>query len=123
MLLARPFMALRLLAHHAAPAGVRDRFAGRCDRCAPAEQLERLSCRSERLEGELAKGQVALSTVGQAHELVELLSESSRRAGYISPMPCRFIRIPSFEVGLLVPFTKRRTTTGRGPRVTRTAAD
>ena len=40
-------------------------------------ELEKLRRRNERLERELAKNQAALTIMGKAHELLELLSESS----------------------------------------------
>jgi len=40
-------------------------------------ELERLRRRNERLERELAKTEAALTIMGKAHELLELLSESS----------------------------------------------
>lgn len=40
-------------------------------------ELEKLKRRNERLERELAKTEAALTIMGKAHELLELLSESS----------------------------------------------
>ena len=40
-------------------------------------ELEKLRRRNERLERELAKNKAALTIMGKAHELLELLSESS----------------------------------------------
>ncbi len=40
-------------------------------------ELEKLRRRNERLERELAKTEAALTIMGKAHELLELLSESS----------------------------------------------
>ena len=40
-------------------------------------ELEKLRSRNERLERELAKNKAALVIMGKAHELLELLSESS----------------------------------------------
>jgi transposase-like protein len=46
-------------------------------RSAEQLELEKLRRRNERLERELAKNQAALTIMGKAHELLELLSESS----------------------------------------------
>jgi len=40
-------------------------------------ELEKLRRRNDRLERELAKTEAALTIMGKAHELLELLSESS----------------------------------------------
>ena len=49
----------------------------------PVEQVEldKLRRANERLERELAKNKAALMIMGKAHELLELLSESSEREG------------------------------------------
>jgi transposase len=48
-------------------------------------ELEKLRRRNERLERELAKNRAALNIMGKAHELLELLSESSDTEGPSTP--------------------------------------
>jgi transposase len=60
-------------------AGARDGLAPKAKARRSPEQveLERLRCRNERLETELAKTKLALEITGKAHALLELLSESA----------------------------------------------
>ena len=50
-------------------------------RSAEQVELDKLRRANERLERELAKNKAALMIMGKAHELLELLSESSEREG------------------------------------------
>jgi transposase len=70
-----------------AAAGLTDRrqSAARAAKKAENAELSRLQRENARLQGELAKTQTALSIMGKAHALLELLSESADSAPMPSP--------------------------------------